>query len=87
MILITAHKAEVHEGTLTRCLITCVRPDTGLVLQLLGNLRGRVDITDLSETYTDQPTSTHKVGDVIMGYVEELNAQKQSTKVSCRSQR
>lgn len=85
-ILYTEQKAEVHEGMVTRGLVTCVRPETGLVLQLADGIRGTVDLTDLSSSYTNNPTSKFKVGSVIAGHVQELNIMKQRAVISLRSQ-
>lgn len=80
-------KAEVHLDQETRGLITCVRNDTGLVLQLADGIRGTVELTDMSDKFEDQPTALFKVGHVISVYVLEVDETAKRATLSLRTSR
>ena len=67
-------------------MITSIRPDAGLMLQLADDVRGRAGLPDLSDNYVDFPTSQFRVGQLVHCFVLSLDKEK-TAEVSLRKSR
>ncbi|XP_053407461.1 protein RRP5 homolog [Mercenaria mercenaria] len=75
---------EVCLGKETQGVVCLSRKDAGLVLQLRDDIRGTVDLTDISDNYVDQPTEGFKQGDILTVKVLELDKLSKQAVVTLR---
>ncbi|XP_052099288.1 protein RRP5 homolog [Mytilus californianus] len=65
LTLIENASESLTSGSLHKCVITLIKEDRGLFVHLPGGIRGVVELTEIYDKYTDDPTSDFYVGQYI----------------------
>jgi transcriptional accessory protein Tex/SPT6 len=56
---------ELRPGVEVRAVVFCVTSSFGMVVRLTDNIRGTLDITDMSDNYENLPLQGYKKGDIV----------------------
>lgn len=72
--ILTDENEKVEKNRITKGVIASISQESGLTVQLVEGYKGVVGLTDISDTYTDNPTSKYHKGQCVRCYV--LSADK-----------
>merc|ERR1719199_131843 len=70
-----ASASDLTVGSVVPVKVMKVLPGVAYVVQLSFSVIGRVHICDVSDSAMHEPLAVHKVGDVLVGYIESMESE------------
>ncbi|KAI8058951.1 uncharacterized protein B0P05DRAFT_559162 [Gilbertella persicaria] len=77
----------LEEGQIMNATVQRINKVNGLVLTLTSKIAGKAYLTELADTYTEEPTSAFQEGQVVRVAVVHVNADKHQVDLSLRPSR
>ncbi|KAI8991069.1 hypothetical protein BDF20DRAFT_811062 [Mycotypha africana] len=79
--------SDVEVGQVLNGIVKSVNKVTGLNVHLLNKLHAKVYLTDIADTYTEDPTAAYKEGDVVRMAIIGVNKERGQIDASLRPSR